>query len=114
VSYPPPAYGPPPGQQPYGAAPQNGLGLTSMILGIVSIPTACCPYIGGVLGIIGLVFGFLGKKKVDSGLANNRGIAIAGIVTSAVGIAIAILFIILSVALQDFDVQKWVEDQQNA
>ena len=37
MAYPPPAYGPP-GQQPYGAAPQNGFGLTSMILGIVSIP----------------------------------------------------------------------------
>jgi hypothetical protein len=117
VAYPPPAYGPPPGQQPYGAPPQNGFGLTSMILGIVSIPISCCWYISGVVGIIGLVFGFLGKKKVDAGLANNRGIAIAGIITSAIGVALSILFLILTIALQDFDTQQWIQDlqeQQNA
>ena len=110
MAYPPPAYGPP--QQPYGAAPQNGLGLTSMILGIISIPISCCWYISGVVGIIGLVFGFLGKKKADQGLANNRGIAIAGIATSAVGLALAILFMILSFVLQDFDVQQRITEQQ--
>jgi hypothetical protein len=113
VAYPPPAYGPP-GQQPYGGQPQNGLGLTSMILGIISIPISCCWYISGVVGIIGLVLGFLGKKKVDQGLANNRGIAIAGIATSAVGVALAILFMILAVALRDFDVQQWIQDNQPA
>ncbi|MFC7534820.1 DUF4190 domain-containing protein [Actinoplanes sp. GCM10030250] len=114
MAYPPPAYGPPPGQQPYGAAPQNGFGLTSMILGIISIPISCCWYISGVVSIVGLVFGFLGKKKVDAGLANNRGIALAGIITSAVGLALAVVFAILAVALRDFDVQQWITDQQNA
>ncbi|GLY01039.1 MULTISPECIES: DUF4190 domain-containing protein [Actinoplanes] len=98
------------GQPP--AAPQNGFGITGMVLGIVSIVTACCPYLGILLGGIGLVFGFLGKKKVSTGYANNNGVALAGIICSAIGL---VLSIIILVALGSIDVDqlnKWVEEQQ--
>ncbi len=109
MAYPPPAYGPPPPGYPP-AQPQNGFGLTGMILGIISIPISCCWYISGIVGIVGLVFSILGKKKADLGQANNRGIAIAGIATSAAGIALAIVFAILSIVLRDFDVNQWVQE----
>jgi hypothetical protein len=92
------------GQQPYyGAPPQpqnNTLGLVGMILGIVSIPLAlCCTFMGIPLGIAAVVLGILGKQKADRGLANNRGQAIAGLACGAAGIALSVLWIILSVAL---------------
>lgn len=68
----------------------NGLAIAGMILGILSIPASCCYGIGALLGLIGLVLSLLSKKKgIDTGYS---GMAIAGIVTSVIGIIIAILF----------------------
>ncbi|BBH66114.1 hypothetical protein ACTI_27990 [Actinoplanes sp. OR16] len=108
MAYPPPAYGPPPGPP---AQPQNAFGLTGMILGIVSIPISCCWPVAGVLSIVGLVFSYLGKKKADSGLATNRGIAIAGLATSVAGLVLSIAFLILALTIpSDFDYNVWLRE----
>jgi len=111
----PPQYGQAPqyGQQPYGApppygpggpvGPSNTQGLVGMILGILSIPLACCPYLGFVLGVAGGVLGFLGRKKADAGLATNRGMALAGLICGAIGVVLSIAILILSFAFRDFD-----------
>jgi hypothetical protein len=97
--------GPPPGGQ------NNTQGLVGMILGIVSIPLVCCFYLGVPVAIAGLVFSWLGLQKTKVGQASNRGQAVAGLATSGVTIALAILLVILSFVLQDFDVQQWIQDQ---
>jgi hypothetical protein len=118
----PDPYGPPPqapygqsdpyGQQPppYGAptypnagypspsGQNNTLGLIAMILGIASIPLACC-YMGIPLGIAGLVTGFLGTQKSDQGQAGNAGQAKAGLICGGVGVVLGILQIIAIVVL---------------
>ena len=94
-------------QQPYGAAPtypnagypqpqgqQNTLGLVSMIIGIASIPLACC-YLGIPLGIAAVITGHLGKQKADQGLANNASQAKTGFICGIVGAALGLLQIIL-------------------
>jgi hypothetical protein len=91
-----PGYGQP-------AAPNNTFGLVSMILGIVAIPLVCCFYIGVPIGIAAAVLGFLGKQKVDQGLANNRGQAMAGLICGAAAVALGILLIILSVVVTNMD-----------
>jgi hypothetical protein len=113
-SYPPPPPGggayPPPG---YGPAPSNGQGVASLVLGIVSIPLACCGYGGIVLGILGMVFGFLGRKKADQGLATNRGQAQAGLICGAAGLILGIAVLILSFAFRSFDWQHYIDSQNN-
>ncbi|MGI5245549.1 DUF4190 domain-containing protein [Dactylosporangium sp. CA-139066] len=79
---------------PAGPQPQNTLGLVGMILGIASIPMMCC-YIGLPLGIAGVVLGYLGLNKVKQGLANNRGMALAGIICGAIGAGLELLWLIL-------------------
>ena len=96
---PPPYYNPPPS----GAAPSNTQGLVGMILGIASIPLACCPYLGILLGIAGGVLGFLGRKKADAGLANNRSQAQTGLICGAVGVVLGIVVLILSFSLSSMD-----------
>ncbi|MFC3501277.1 DUF4190 domain-containing protein [Micromonospora krabiensis] len=114
-----PAYGQQPGQpypqdpyaqqQPYGGAPtypnagypqaqgqNNTLGLVSMILGIASIPLACCFFLGFPVGIAAIITGYLGRQKVAQGQANNAGQAKAGLICGAVGVGIGILAIILN------------------
>ncbi len=112
---PPPAYGPPPGSEqpaygqpgygqpgygqqpyPYGQPPgypygpparrNNGMAIASMILGIVWIY-----WIGSVLA---LVFGLIAKKQIRESGEGGSGMATAGIVLGAVGMATFALFLI--------------------
>lgn len=84
---PPPPAMPPPGMPPMppqGGQPQsNGLAVTAMILGIVSI---CFGFLAGIPAVI---FGFLGKKKAEeTGVGSGQ--ALTGIILGAIGILIGI------------------------
>jgi hypothetical protein len=72
----------------------NTFGLLSMIFGIVSIPLLCCFYIGIPLGIAALVLGIIGNNKASRGEANNKGMAIAGIVCGGIGALLGLLWIV--------------------
>ncbi len=69
---------------PLPAGKQNNLGLLAMILGIASVPLACC-YLGLPAGIAAMVTGWLGQQRVEQGLADNRGQALAGMICGAIG-----------------------------
>ncbi len=79
--------------------PQNNgkvaLAVTSMILGILSILCCCLLYgFSAILAIAGLILGIISLKKKCAG----KGMAIAGIICSAVGIVLAIVWIIMLIA----------------
>ncbi|WP_282008732.1 DUF4190 domain-containing protein [Brevundimonas aveniformis] len=74
------------------SAPSNGMAIGSLVLGILSIVTAIIPFVGivaWVLAPIGLILGFLARKK-----PGGQGLAIAGIVTSGIGLVICILWVV--------------------
>jgi hypothetical protein len=109
----PPSYGPPPNEgygPPAGSPPQNTQGLIGFILGIVSIPLACCGWGGLVLGVAGAVLGFLGKKKAAEGLATNGGQANAGFICGIIGAVLGILIIILSFSVSALDWQQYINE----
>lgn len=67
----------------------NGLAIASMVTGIVAVLTAFFT-IGFIAGVVALVLGIIGVKK-----PKGKGMAIAGICTGSLAIAIgAIVFII--------------------
>ncbi|MFE9565334.1 DUF4190 domain-containing protein [Streptomyces sp. NPDC006487] len=79
----------------------NGFGVTALVLGILSVVTC---YFGLLFGVPAVIFGVLGRGKAKRGEADNGGLALAGIITGAVGIAISCLFIavvILGVLWED-------------
>jgi hypothetical protein len=87
---PPPPYG---GYPPQPAAPKNGLGIASLVLaviGLVSVATVFAP-IG--LGVVAVIIGVIGHGRVKRGIANNGGVAIAGIVLGALAIVVGLAFI---------------------
>lgn len=63
----------------------NGFNIASLVLGIVSIVLWCTWFISIPCSILALVFGIIGIKK------QGKGMAIAGIVTSAISLAIWVL-----------------------
>jgi hypothetical protein len=97
--YPPPP--PPPyyGHRPSLAGPRNGLGIAALVLAVVA---SLCVWsvLGGVIfGIVAVVIGFLGWRRVKRTEANNGGVAIAGIVLGSIAVIVGLAFIAIWVAL---------------
>ena len=64
----------------------KGLAIASLVLGILSLCASVAWWCGGPLSIVGLVLGALGVKS------SGRGMAIAGIILSAVGLILLVIF----------------------
>lgn len=80
-----------PTQHGYQAPPStDGFAITSMVLGIIAVITC---YFGIILGTLAVIFGHLslGKIKRDPKLG-GKGMAIAGLVTGYISIAITLVF----------------------
>ncbi|MGW1320713.1 DUF4190 domain-containing protein [Streptomyces sp. NPDC002426] len=85
-----PGYG---GQQAWGPAPSNGLGIAAMVLGIIAVVGFCMWGLGIVLGILALIFGIIGRGRAKRGEATNGGMALAGIILGSVSIVISAVFL---------------------
>lgn len=83
--------------QPPAPQPRNGLGTTGMITGIIGLLFSFIPGIGviaWVLGPLGIIFGGVGLSQVNKGVADNRGMAIAGIATGVLAVVICFIWLI--------------------
>lgn len=77
------------------AAPRKGLAIASLVLGIISIPTLGLLGVGAITGIIlGAVA--LNKIKHNPQVYSGRGLAIGGIVTSAISLGLIFIWGILA------------------
>ncbi len=65
---------------------KKGLAIASLVLGILSLCSSILWFCGGPISIVGLVLGFLGLKS------SLRGLAIVGLVLSAIGLLLVIVF----------------------
>ena len=77
----------------YGA---NGLGIASMILGIVAILLACCAggkWLTFLVAAAGLILGIIALQKPKYG--SSRGMALAGVICSVIALLMKIIVIIL-------------------
>ncbi len=74
---------------------RNGVGVTALVVGVVALVLAVLVIffpIAAVLGIIAVVLGIVGISRASRGEADNRGQAIAGLVTGLIALIIAIVF----------------------
>jgi len=88
--YPPnayPSYSPYPAGQPVG---NDGMALTSMILGIAGLVT-CCLVIPSILAII---FGHISLGRIKTTGAQGRGMALAGLITGYAYIGLGVVYVI--------------------
>jgi hypothetical protein len=78
------------------------VGLLAMIFGILGIVFGvCCWPIGAALAAAGIVLGALGMRKANEGLADNRGMSLAGVICGSVGAGLSLIFLFLY-AFADF------------
>lgn len=84
------------------AQPRNGLGVAALVLGILAIVT-CFTAVGGVLlGVLAVIFGVVGVRRAGRGAATNRGVALAGTITGALGLILGAVFVVLFVVAGNF------------
>lgn len=76
--------------------PGKGLGITSMILGILSVVFFLTVYIAGAFATVGLVLGLYSKSKSNK-LGLHNGTATAGIACSLVCLGINLTILIIAV-----------------
>jgi hypothetical protein len=81
---------PQPQQPPYAVTKTNGYAIASLVLGILGL--CCC-----VLGLIGLIFGYIGKGQIErsGGAETGSGLAVAGIVLGWISVAGVIVWILI-------------------
>ncbi|MFJ5264591.1 DUF4190 domain-containing protein [Streptomyces sp. NPDC088387] len=98
----PGGYGYPGYPQSYGGwpgapmQPQNGMGIAAMVLGILACALFCFyGVVSVILGILAVVFGIKGRKRVEQGIANNHGQAQAGLITGIIGIVLGLVVLVL-------------------
>ena len=75
-------------QQPF----TDGLGIASMILGIISVVICCCYGLGIIPALIGLILGLCARKNPNTG--RKSGFAIAGIIISAISMVLNICWLV--------------------
>ena len=82
-----PSPGDPPvwGAQPAAAPRGGGKAVASLLLGIVSLLVWLVPIVGIPVAVVGLTLGILGLG------GSRRGLAIAGVILSAIGVALALV-----------------------
>jgi hypothetical protein len=103
--WPPPWQGPQhyPGVPPPRA--KNGAGVTSLVLGIISLVLCWLPLVGLGLGIGAVATGAVGRGRFKRGEAIDNGPAVTGmvlgIVATIVGIAILLLVFLIAFLHQD-------------
>jgi membrane-bound ClpP family serine protease len=102
-----PPYPTQPGQYPAGGYPQpgypaaagrrNGLGTAALVLGVVGLVLVVLLLfspIGAFLGLLAVLFGILGIMRANRGEADNRGQAVAGLVTGGLALLFGVFFTI--------------------
>jgi hypothetical protein len=88
----PPGYPLPPGPQAP-TAPKNGLGVASLVLAVIGLLSVATVFTPIALGSVAVVIGFFGYRRAKRGAANNRGVAIAGIVLGGLAVVVGLAFI---------------------
>lgn len=78
----------PPGYTP-GLRPRNGMGVAALVLGLLGFFTSLV-VVGGVLGVLAIVFGAIGRGRARRDEATNGGMALAGIILGTIAALITV------------------------
>lgn len=89
--------------QPQGNA---GFAIAGMVLGIISLVCCCSGYIALVLGIVGLILSIVSLVQKRPG----KGMAIAGIICSAIAIVLIVVLTAIGNSITPEEVQNMLKE----
>jgi hypothetical protein len=75
------------------AAGRSGMGVAALVLGILAVLTSWTVIGGVLLGLLAVVFGAIGRARVNRGEASNGGVALSGLVLGLIGVVLAVVLI---------------------
>ena len=85
------AWGPPDSEPPAGK-PRNGLGVASLVVGILAL-LASLTVVGGLtLGVLAAILGVLARAQFRHGRASNGDVAMTGVVLGVLAIVASLIF----------------------
>jgi membrane-bound ClpP family serine protease len=96
----PPQYQPQPGPQggyPAAGGRRNGIGVAALVFGVVALVLVILLLfspLGALLGLVAVLLGIIGLVRANRGEADNRGQAVAGLVTGGLALLLGIFFTI--------------------
>ncbi|ORV42298.1 DUF4190 domain-containing protein [Mycobacterium conspicuum] len=71
--------------------PNNGLGVASVVIGLVAL-LASSTFVGGlVLGVLALILGLIARAQVRHGHASNGDVAMTGVVLGVLAILASVI-----------------------
>jgi len=74
----------------------NGLAVAGLVMGILSLVLFWIPFLGILLGLLGLIFGGIGIGRANK-VGKGKGMAIAGLVMGIIGLLLGLAWIFLLV-----------------
>lgn len=86
----------------YYQPPNDGMAITSLVLGIAAIPAICCYGLPAVaLGVTAVILGrvSLGRIRAGGGALGGAGLAQAGWITGLVGASLGLLFAVVTIGV---------------
>lgn len=105
----------PPPSTPLAASPSNGMAIAALILGIGSLVFCWIPFLGLAcipFALVAIVLGFVGLSAAGR-LGTGKGLAVAGIATGVVAIAVAILLTVIFAVWIDNATDGYNSDSSN-
>src|SRR5215471_1041094 len=102
---PPPSVPPPPPvAPPTGGGGASGKAITSLVLGILSLPALCCGFctpVGVILGVVALILGRMEEGAIQRGQSSPAGrtMARAGWIMGLIGIILNTVFFVLTLVI---------------
>ncbi len=81
----------------------NALAVVSLILGILTVPSCCCSFLSAAPGLAGIIFGAVALSQISSDpTQKGKGMAIAGIILSIIGIILGVGLFVISILSPEF------------
>jgi len=101
---------PPPQAPPARPIGGGGMATAALVLGILALLSSWTVIGGVLLGLLAVIFGIVGLRRANGGVALGRGRAIAGIILGVLGILVAGLLIAVGVSLWNSDEAQNLRD----
>ncbi len=91
----------------------NAAAVASLVVGIVGVVFGFFPFLGLILGILAIVFAYMGFKRAEAS-GTGRGLAIAGLVLGIIARVFGLLFFLVfrEVADKVVDLEKQLDELQ--